>query len=46
MIKVFGIKNCDIMKKVFVWLEVNGISYEFIDYKKVGIVENNLFDWS
>lgn len=45
-IKVYGIKNCDTMKKAFAWLEANGISYEFTDYKKAGIAENNLPDWS
>lgn len=32
--KVYGIKNCDTMKKTFSFLEEKGISYEFIDYKK------------
>lgn len=34
MIKVFGIKNCDTMKKTFRWFEAHGIDYQFIDYKK------------
>jgi len=46
MIKVFGIKNCDTMKKAFAWLTENGIAYEFIDYKKAGIAEAHLADWS
>jgi Spx/MgsR family transcriptional regulator len=33
-VKVYGIKNCDTMKKTFAFLEEKGISYEFIDYKK------------
>jgi Spx/MgsR family transcriptional regulator len=33
-VKVYGIKNCDTMKKTFAFLEENGLSYEFIDYKK------------
>ena len=45
MIKIFGIKNCDTMKKAFVWLEANGVAYEFIDYKKAGVAETNLPDW-
>jgi len=32
--KVFGIKNCDTMKKAFAFLASEGISYTFIDYKK------------
>lgn len=33
-LKVYGIKNCDTMKKTFSFLEGKGISYEFVDYKK------------
>lgn len=45
MIKVFGIKNCDTMKKAMAWLADNGIDYEFIDYKKAGVAEAKLPDW-
>ena len=45
MIKVFGIKNCDTMKKAFAWLVANDIAYEFVDYKKAGIAEARLPDW-
>ena len=34
ILKVYGIKNCDTMKKTFTFLEGKGISYEFFDYKK------------
>jgi Spx/MgsR family transcriptional regulator len=34
ILKVYGIKNCDTMKKTFSFLEGKGISYEFLDYKK------------
>lgn len=37
--KVYGIKNCDSMKKAFVWLDKNGIAYDFHDYKKSGADE-------
>ncbi|RZS96165.1 Spx/MgsR family RNA polymerase-binding regulatory protein [Cecembia calidifontis] len=33
-LRVYGIKNCDTMKKTFVFLENKGLDYEFIDYKK------------
>ncbi|GMQ31561.1 Spx/MgsR family RNA polymerase-binding regulatory protein [Algoriphagus confluentis] len=33
-IRVYGIKNCNTMKKVFNFLEENGVSFEFVDYKK------------
>lgn len=46
MIRIYGIKNCDTMKKAFAWLEAKGMAYEFIDYKKAGVVESHLPDWS
>jgi arsenate reductase len=42
---VYGIKNCDTMKKAFTWLENNGIDYTFHDYKKAGIDENQIKAW-
>ena len=45
MITVYGIKNCDSMKKAFAWLEAQGIEYTFVDYKKAGVAENHLTDW-
>jgi len=33
-LKVYGIKNCDAMKKTFTFLEEKGVAYDFIDYKK------------
>ncbi|MBS1198475.1 MAG: arsenate reductase [Proteobacteria bacterium] len=44
-LKIYGIKNCDTMKKAFACLEANGVAYEFIDYKKAGIVAAHLIDW-
>jgi arsenate reductase len=46
MLKIFGIKNCATMKKAFIWLEENGFAYEFVDYKKPGVVERHLDDWN
>ena len=39
MIKIYGIKNCDTMKKAFKWLEDNDLDYQFHDYRKDGIDE-------
>ena len=36
-VKIYGIKNCDTMKKAFHWLEENGVPYDFHDYKKDGV---------
>lgn len=44
-IRVFGIKNCDTMKKAMIWLADQGIAYEFIDYKKAGVAASHLPDW-
>jgi arsenate reductase len=45
MITVYGIKNCDTMKKAFAWLDGHGIEYTFVDYKKAGVAESHLPDW-
>lgn len=44
-VTLWGIKNCDTMKKAMNWLTENGIAHQFIDYKKAGIAEANLPDW-
>ena len=35
--KVYGIPNCDTVKKARAWLEAHGVDYEFHDYKKLGV---------
>jgi arsenate reductase len=45
MIKIYGIPNCDTMKKARRWLEANGVEYDFHDYKKRGVPEKNLHAW-
>lgn len=37
MIKLFGIPNCDTIKKAKKWLEQNNIEYTFHDYRKDGV---------
>jgi arsenate reductase len=46
MVKIYGIKNCDTMKKAFAWLESKGIEYDFHDYKKSGVPADRLKDWA
>ncbi|MFA9440682.1 ArsC family reductase [Uliginosibacterium sp. sgz301328] len=46
MVKVFGIKNCNTMKKAFDWLDAHGIPYDFHDYKKFGITQQHLAAWA
>lgn len=42
---VFGIPNCDTVKKARVWLDGKGIAYAFHDYKKQGADPAKLADW-
>lgn len=44
-IKMYGIKNCQTMKKAMTWLESKQIDFEFHDYKKLGIDESTLEEW-
>jgi arsenate reductase len=44
-ITLFGIRNCDTMKKAFAWLDLHGVTYDFHDYKKLGIDPERLAQW-
>ena len=44
-IVIYGIKNCDTMKKARGWLEKRGVAYVFHDYKEKGIDRSRLKDW-
>jgi Spx/MgsR family transcriptional regulator len=46
MITVYGIPNCDTIKKTLDWLKANNIDFEFHDYKKSGISKSQLQQWS
>lgn len=43
--KLYGIKNCDTVKKARKWLDENGIAYEFHDFKKDGLGSEKLRQW-
>lgn len=45
MLKLFGIPNCDSVKKSQKWLKDRGIEFEFHDYKKQGITKKLLSEW-
>jgi len=45
MITLYGIPNCDTMKKACAWLAEHGVDYVFHDYKKAGIDEKTLQAW-
>ena len=42
---IYGIKNCDTMKKARLWLDEHGIDYAFHDYKASGIDRDHLERW-
>jgi arsenate reductase (glutaredoxin) len=44
-VTMFGIKNCDTVKKARTWLERHGIAYDFHDYKAQGIDRRQLEAW-
>lgn len=44
--KVYGIPNCNTVKKAIDWLKANSLSYEFHDYKKLGVTKNELKVWN
>ena len=43
---IYGIKNCDTMKKARAWLDKHGVGYDFHDYKSAGIERERLEVWS
>ena len=44
-ITIYGIKNCDTMKKARAWLDKRGVDYAFHDYKTAGIDRERLEKW-
>lgn len=45
-INIYGIKNCDTMKKARAWLDGHGVAYEFHDYKVAGSPKEKLKAWA
>ena len=45
-VTIYGIKNCDTMKKARAWLDGRGIAYAFHDYKAAGIERGALESWA
>ncbi len=44
-IVIYGIKNCDTMKKARAWLDKRGVDYVFHDYKVDGVERDKLERW-
>ncbi|MBX3482298.1 ArsC family reductase [Phenylobacterium sp.] len=42
---LYGIKNCDTMKKAWTWLDGHGVAYDFHDYRKAGLDRATLEGW-
>lgn len=42
---IYGIKNCNTVKKALSWLDERNIQYTFHDFKKEGVTESKLKEW-
>ncbi len=45
MITLYGIPNCDTVKKSRTWLDAHKIAYQFHDFKKLGVPADALVQW-
>jgi len=45
MTKLYGIPNCDTVKRARSWLDEHGVAYQFHDFKKSGVPEAELDQW-
>jgi arsenate reductase len=45
-VTIYGIRNCDTMKKARAWLDARGVAYAFHDYAKAGITRGQLARWA
>lgn len=45
MLTVYGISNCDTVRKALKWLDKKGLSYTFYDYKVQGLSSEQLENW-
>ncbi len=43
---IYGIKNCDTVKKAINWMRANNIEFAFHDFKKHGISQSKLEEWA
>ena len=46
MTTLYGIKNCDTIKKARAWLDAKGVAYTFHDYKVAGVTSGQLQGWA
>lgn len=45
-VTIYGIRNCDTMKKAFAWLDGHGVAYAFHDYRAGGLSAATLKTWA
>ena len=45
-VTLYGIRNCDTMKKAWTWLDDHGVAYAFHDYRKAGVDRAQLEGWA
>ena len=45
MTTLYGITNCDTVKRARAWLDEHGVAYTFHDFKKLGVPEAQLDRW-
>jgi len=46
MVTLYGISNCDTVRKARAWLDGHGVSYRFHDFKRSGIDESQVQGWA
>lgn len=44
--RIYGIRNCDSMKKAFVWLAEHAVACDFVDYRQAAPTAAQLADWN
>ena len=44
-VTLYGIPNCDTVKKARDWLDAHGVAYTFHDYRKLGVDPAKLAEW-
>ena len=45
-VTLYGISNCDTVKKARAWLDGQGVAYTFHDFRKAGVPQDRLAGWS
>ena len=46
VVRIYGIRNCDSMKKAFVWLAEHAVACDFVDYRQTAPTAAQLADWN